>query len=486
MRRWAVLALTPGRAFTHEVGSTRALLVGRGRGSGLDLEDPRVSERHLTLLAADRHLVLQPVRGAGDTLVNDVQTLSPLSLSPGDEVRLGDSRLVVLGPVSPPALPPPRLAPHDELMSRLEDELLRAGTGRPVGFAVIAQPALNVAARQALTRRVVEGVAALGVRATWGELASDLLAGIFPESTSARLEAVALALPELAGARARVATTRSPLEGLVADALVERALDRLAGARPPEPPLFTDPVMVRLAAALETLAPLPGPVLFTGPPGAGRATLALHLARLSGAPVTEHQAPAPLPGLPAGGVLLVRDVDLLARGAQETLLAEAARAGVRVLATSRGPESATRWPASVPVPPLAQRPLDIEALSEVFLARTRAATGRLRLALGPEARALLTSWSWPGNVRELQNVLDRAVRGAVRDEVGPDALPPGMTRYARAEDLRDAMAATERALLLEALARTRWNVTQASARLGLPRRTVVYRMRRLGLKRPAR
>jgi transcriptional regulator with GAF, ATPase, and Fis domain len=40
--------------------------------------------------------------------------------------------------------------------------------------------------------------------------------------------------------------------------------------------------------------------------------------------------------------------------------------------------------------------------------------------------------------------------------------------------------------LLEALARTRWNVTAAAQRLGLPRRTVVYRMARLGLRRPTR
>jgi transcriptional regulator with GAF, ATPase, and Fis domain len=48
------------------------------------------------------------------------------------------------------------------------------------------------------------------------------------------------------------------------------------------------------------------------------------------------------------------------------------------------------------------------------------------------------------------------------------------------------MKAAERELLLEALARTRWNVTAAASRLGVPRRTVVYRMGKLGLKRPAR
>ena len=46
--------------------------------------------------------------------------------------------------------------------------------------------------------------------------------------------------------------------------------------------------------------------------------------------------------------------------------------------------------------------------------------------------------------------------------------------------------AAERELLLDTLARTRWNVTAAATRLGMPRRTIVHRMAKLGLKRPAR
>lgn len=55
-----------------------------------------------------------------------------------------------------------------------------------------------------------------------------------------------------------------------------------------------------------------------------------------------------------------------------------------------------------------------------------------------------------------------------------------------AESCASALKDTERSLLLETLARTRWNVTQAASRPGLPRRTVIYRMSKLGLRRPAR
>jgi hypothetical protein len=156
----------------------------------------------------------------------------------------------------------------------------------------------------------------------------------------------------------------------------------------------------------------------------------------------------------------------------------------RLLATATVPLPG--FDSVVPVPPLAARPLDVPVMAEAFLTRARQVLGRPRLHLGPEARALLEAWSWPGNVRELKNVVFRAARAAVRDEVGRDSLPATITASAPAEDLKDAMRAAERELLLGALARTRWNVTAAATRLGMPRRTVVYRMALLGLRRPAR
>ena len=67
-----------------------------------------------------------------------------------------------------------------------------------------------------------------------------------------------------------------------------------------------------------------------------------------------------------------------------------------------------------------------------------------------------------------------------------DSLPSALSAVGPVENLRGAMESAERELLLEALSRTRWNVTAAAGRLGMARRTVVYRMRKLGLKRPAR
>jgi DNA-binding NtrC family response regulator len=138
------------------------------------------------------------------------------------------------------------------------------------------------------------------------------------------------------------------------------------------------------------------------------------------------------------------------------------------------------------VPSLWERRSEIQPLADSFLSLFRAQLHRPRLWLSTEAQALLGKYTWPGNVRELKNVIHRAARSALRDEIGQDALPLPLTRELGAQSVRGALTAAERELVLEALARTRWNVSAAAVRLGLPRRTLVYRMGRLGLKRPSR
>ena len=151
-----------------------------------------------------------------------------------------------------------------------------------------------------------------------------------------------------------------------------------------------------------------------------------------------------------------------------------------------GAASPDLFPVRLKVPALADRPADVLPLADHFLTLARGRLGRPRLVLSEEAQGLFVRYRWPGNVRELKNVVTRAARAALRDELGRDALPARLTNEAPTENLRGALEATERELLLEALGRTRWNVTAAASRLGLPRRTVVYRMSRLGLRRPAR
>jgi NtrC-family two-component system response regulator AlgB len=61
------------------------------------------------------------------------------------------------------------------------------------------------------------------------------------------------------------------------------------------------------------------------------------------------------------------------------------------------------------VPPLRQRPEDLEALAQGFLESFARRHGRPARKLSPAALARLRAYAWPGNVRELQNVIERAV-----------------------------------------------------------------------------
>src|SRR5262249_40379883 len=61
------------------------------------------------------------------------------------------------------------------------------------------------------------------------------------------------------------------------------------------------------------------------------------------------------------------------------------------------------------LPPLRERPEDILALVEAFLAQLGAAMGRPPPGLSREAKEMLLSHSWPGNARELRNALERAL-----------------------------------------------------------------------------
>ena len=478
MARWSMLVISAGRTWSVELPASRPLLIGRGRQASIDLKDAGVAERHATLAIRDQALQLEVLRGAGEVVLNDVAIAGTAQVHHGDELRLGSARLVAQYSPPVPALRP-RVAGFDELSAILRSELARAGRARPVGVVAIGYASLNVTARQALIRRVIDEVAKAGVvGAVWGEFATDLLVGVVPEVSEARLSELFEQVPLFAGPRATVAVARSPRDGLEADVLVGALWSQLLGPEPgaPPEPIVADPVMVRLFGLMDSLIDSSATVCLTGAPGSGRATLLRHLASQAGKQLLERRGRLGAdPGEDAW--LLVHELEV---EQQERVSQFAAR----VLATSRvAPEG---FDVVFGVPPLHARPTEIPLMAEAFLGHARVVLGRPRLHLAADALPSLLSWPWPGNVLELKNTMFRAARSAVRDEVSRDSLPSALSAVGPVENLRGAMESAERELLLEALSRTRWNVTAAAGRLGMARRTVVYRMRKLGLKRPAR
>jgi DNA-binding NtrC family response regulator len=91
------------------------------------------------------------------------------------------------------------------------------------------------------------------------------------------------------------------------------------------------------------------------------------------------------------------------------------------------------------VPPLRERPTDIEPLANALLGRIREETGRDVRVISTEAARRLRAYSWPGNVRELQNALMRAAILARGTVIGADHLVLG-DEGAGSEDLSLASA----------------------------------------------
>ena len=78
---------------------------------------------------------------------------------------------------------------------------------------------------------------------------------------------------------------------------------------------------------------------------------------------------------------------------------------------------------TIELPPLRQRPDDIDLLALHFLHENAEKNNKAINSLDYEFIRLLKTYHWPGNIRELKNVVERAVILADRGELTPDLLP---------------------------------------------------------------
>ena len=169
------------------------------------------------------------------------------------------------------------------------------------------------------------------------------------------------------------------------------------------------------------------------------------------------------------------------------------------------------------LPPLRERLEDVGMLAADILRRLAGTDTPATLA--PAALDALQRYAFPGNVRELENVLERALAFAnegvievadlalkpagllVPPAAEPVAAEPAQERVAGAsmpapepapdpdeEPLPASLPAyldqVEREVILRALARTRFNRTQAAELLGISFRQLRYRMQRLAIHEP--
>jgi DNA-binding NtrC family response regulator len=153
---------------------------------------------------------------------------------------------------------------------------------------------------------------------------------------------------------------------------------------------------------------------------------------------------------------------------------------------------------AIRVPPLRERPEDVGALIDYFVARHGQSEGAPGLRLSDDARALLSSYPWPGNVRELSNVIERMVVLRGDDVLGVEDLPeevrdrtpptaPAATAAPDADlpiaSYHDAVREAKRAILRQALERADHVQTRAAKLLGLTQPYMARLMKNLDVKR---
>ena len=154
----------------------------------------------------------------------------------------------------------------------------------------------------------------------------------------------------------------------------------------------------------------------------------------------------------------------------------------------------------ITIPPLRQRGDDVLLLAEHFLERFRREFRKPALRLSEESKSVIHGYAWPGNVRELQNAIERAAILSSNSEIDSSALqlpkprpsaeevPAGMLAEEflwegpLEEVSQRAVAHVERLKIQSALNESKWNKTRAAEKLGVSYKTLLHKIRILGLE----
>ena len=136
------------------------------------------------------------------------------------------------------------------------------------------------------------------------------------------------------------------------------------------------------------------------------------------------------------------------------------------------------------LPPLRDRREDIPSLIRHFVSGAAARMRRPIRSIPPEIIQTLAQHCWPGNVRELQNVIERAVILAEDGVLRVPFFEPKRD-IQTAPSSRTTLSEVEREHIVQVLDETGWLIggpSGAARYLGLPRTTLISKMRRLGIQ----
>jgi len=143
----------------------------------------------------------------------------------------------------------------------------------------------------------------------------------------------------------------------------------------------------------------------------------------------------------------------------------------------------------ITLPPLRERPGDIERLAEHFTGLYARKFGKKVKGLSKDALGALMKYGWPGNVRELENVIERAMILEEGEVIEKSSLPMGVSSPSAEPQLastvglsiKKAHEAMERDFIKRALEATKNNKTRAAELLEISQRALLYKIKTYGL-----
>ncbi len=537
----ALFVTSPNGGSRHVLPNGLVTL-GRGSEATIVVKDPRVSRSHAALHVG-KTIALSDLGSANGTFLGS-KRLGPgeaPSLADGESFFIGDSALVVR-PTSLRRPGPKRVSALDAARERLvEAAPMVLVSVRPVEKTQTWIP-------EAILNELLTSARDFVLRVDRTELALA-----FEDQGEADLAPIERAVIEqlatwgaMADVRARVVTA-ADIEG-AAEGL--RGLFSVEGLRTLRrgKVVFEDPTMKALEQSVRRVAPASVNVLVLGETGAGKDIVAsmLHelstraeqpFLRLNCASVPEalleselfgHErgaftgAATSKPGLleaADGGTVFLDEVGDLPLALQAKLLRvieskEITRLGalkpkavdVRfVAATNRDlaqqvADGRFRQDffyrlnsVTLHVPPLRERPTEIEPLAHLFLDEARSRFDISDIRFSGAALSALVSHAWPGNVRELKSAVERAALLAKTTVIEPNDLglaPDTPAGPSRRETLAtevgelSPMNQAERDRISRALEECGGNQSRAAKLLDMSRRTLVRKIAQLGLPRP--
>ncbi len=538
--------LTPGRRLT----------IGRFAPADLVIRDSSLSAAHATIGLEDGSVWVEDLGSTNGTRV-DGEIIGREKVEPGMELQLGAvvAAVFVAGSMEEQRTD---LVSHDRLMRELEIEVERARAyGRECALLLLQHPRKHVSKWLPRVRPLLRPFerAALYSTDTIEILLPEATAADVRKKAEAALEigvrgGGAVFPAHATTAEEMVDAARSALQSTTRTDRI-----RLAGEGEPDVPgarpIVRSAAMQQVFNTVGRLATSVIPVLILGETGTGKEVLAraVHdggprrgnplisvncggippqlvestlFGHERGAFTGAERKSAGIFESAQGGTVLLDEIGELPAPAQAALLRilESRRftrvgstteieADVRVLAaTHRDLEAMCddgtfrrdlfyRLEAmTIQLPPLRERPEEVEPLTKRFLAMANETNGRSVAGIEPAAMALLREYRWPGNIRELRNAIERAVVIAQDDQITRDDLPQRVRQMAppapppeqpgpstEGRTLKEELLELEARLILAALKEAGWDRKRAAEALSLPLRTLAHKMQVHGIRR---